>query len=129
MFDVGFAELFLLSLIGLLVLGPERLPAVARTLGVFARKARNSWYNLKHSVETELAASDMSEPLKNARDELQAVSRSVSDLGKEMEQPPATGAGAGADAPEADSARAKNTTTETPAEDKEAQVPEDRPAN
>ena len=33
MFDVGFAELFLLALIGLLVLGPERLPAVARKLG------------------------------------------------------------------------------------------------
>ena len=33
MFDVGFTELLLLSLVGLLVLGPERLPRVARTLG------------------------------------------------------------------------------------------------
>jgi hypothetical protein len=44
-----------------------------------------------------------------------------------MEQPPATGAGA--DAPEADSASAENTTAESPADDTEAQVPEDRPAN
>ena len=36
MFDIGFAELLLLSLIGLLVLGPERLPRVARTLGGMA---------------------------------------------------------------------------------------------
>ena len=43
MFDVGFAELFLLAIIGLLVLGPERLPAVARTIGGFMRKARASW--------------------------------------------------------------------------------------
>ena len=43
MFDVGFTEILLLSLVGLLVLGPERLPRVARTLGGLARKARSSW--------------------------------------------------------------------------------------
>ena len=50
MFDVGFAELLLLSVVGLLVLGPERLPRVARTLGGFARKARSSWLNLKRTI-------------------------------------------------------------------------------
>ena len=33
MFDIGFAELTLIFIIGLVVLGPERLPTVARTLG------------------------------------------------------------------------------------------------
>ena len=51
MFDVGFTEILLLSLVGLLVLGPERLPRVARTLGGMARKARGSWLNLKRSIE------------------------------------------------------------------------------
>lgn len=83
MFDVGFAELFLLSIIGLLVLGPERLPAVARTVGGFVRKARASWYTLKTSVEAELAAADVKEPLKTARDELDAVTRQVTELGRE----------------------------------------------
>ncbi|WP_191621446.1 Sec-independent protein translocase protein TatB [Marinihelvus fidelis] len=83
MFDVGFAELFLLSIIGLLVLGPERLPAVARTVGGFVRKARASWYTLKTSVEAELAEADVREPLKTAREELDAVSRQVTDLGRE----------------------------------------------
>ena len=82
MFDVGFTEIFLLSVIGLLVLGPERLPAVARTLGGFMRKARASWFTLKRSIETELAAADAAEPLKKAarevNEEIQSISRQVS---------------------------------------------------
>ena len=66
MFDVGFAELFLLALIGLLVLGPERLPGVARTVGGFLRKARTSWVSLRRTIESELAEADISEPLKKA---------------------------------------------------------------
>ena len=64
MFDVGFAELLLLSLVGLLVLGPERLPKVARTLGAMARKARGSWLSLKRSIEAEMRAEELKEPLR-----------------------------------------------------------------
>ena len=63
MFDVGFAEILLLSLIGLLVLGPERLPKVASTLGGMARKARSSWINLKRSIEAEMRAEELKKPL------------------------------------------------------------------
>jgi sec-independent protein translocase protein TatB len=78
MLDVGFSELFLLSLIGLLVLGPKRLPAVARTLGGLLRKARSSWYNLKRSIETELAAADLAEPVRSAQAEFDKVSKELS---------------------------------------------------
>jgi len=77
MFDVGFAELLLLSLVGLLVLGPERLPRVARTLGGIARKARASWFSLKHSIEAELRAEELKEPLKHFEDEIKST---VSDF-------------------------------------------------
>ena len=83
MFDVGFAELFLLSLIGLLVLGPERLPAVARSLGQFMRKARSSWYTLKRTIESELAEADVTEPVKAAQKELKELSQQVADLSNE----------------------------------------------
>jgi len=85
-FDVGATELFLLSLIGLLVLGPERLPAVARTLGGFVRKARLSYTNLKRTVEAEMAAADAANPVKQAREELESVQQQVSDLGKQLDQ-------------------------------------------
>jgi sec-independent protein translocase protein TatB len=86
MFDVGFAELFMLSLIGLLVLGPERLPAVARTIGGFVRKARISYHNLKRTVEAELAAADAANPLKEAQKELESVQRQVNELKGQLDQ-------------------------------------------
>ena len=73
MFDVGFAEILLLSLVGLLVLGPERLPRVARTLGGMARKARGSWLNLKRSIEAEMRAEDLKEPLKHFEKEIKST--------------------------------------------------------
>jgi sec-independent protein translocase protein TatB len=42
MFDIGMGEIGLIAVVGLLVLGPERLPRVARTAGALLRKARNS---------------------------------------------------------------------------------------
>lgn len=70
MFDVGFAELLLLALVGLLVLGPERLPRVARTLGGLTRKARSSWLNLKRSIEAEMRAEELKEPLRRFQDDV-----------------------------------------------------------
>jgi sec-independent protein translocase protein TatB len=69
MFDVGFTELLLLSLVGLLVLGPERLPRVARTLGGLARRARSSWLSLKRSIEAEMRAEELREPLERFKNE------------------------------------------------------------
>ena len=80
MFDVGFAELFLLALIGLLVLGPERLPAVARTIGGFVRKARASWVSLRNTIELELAEADISEPIKKANQEFRKIGKDLTDI-------------------------------------------------
>jgi sec-independent protein translocase protein TatB len=77
MFDVGFAELLLLSVVGLLVLGPERLPRVARTLGGFARKARSSWISLRRTIEAEIRAEDLKEPLKHFENEIKSTVDSV----------------------------------------------------
>jgi sec-independent protein translocase protein TatB len=77
MFDVGFTEIFLLALIGLLVLGPERLPGVARTLGGFVRKARVSWISLRNTIESELAEADLSEPIKKAGEEFKQIGKEL----------------------------------------------------
>lgn len=73
MFDVGFSELLLLSIIALVVLGPEKLPKVARTLGGLTRKARSSWLNLKRSIEAEIRAEELKQPLKKFHDEIKST--------------------------------------------------------
>ena len=77
MFDVGFSELVLLALVALIVLGPERLPRVARTLGGLTRKARSSWLNLKRSIEAEMRADELKAPLKKFQDEVKSVVKDV----------------------------------------------------
>jgi len=77
MFDVGFSELVLLALVALVVLGPERLPRVARTLGGLTRKARSSWLNLKRSIEAEINAEELKAPLKKMQDDVKST---VKDL-------------------------------------------------
>ena len=80
MFDVGFAELFLLALIGLLVLGPERLPGVARTIGGYVRKARSSWISLRNTIEAELAEADIAAPIKQTSEELKQIGKDLADM-------------------------------------------------
>ena len=67
MFEVGFSEIALIAVVALLVLGPERLPRVARTVGALVRRARSSWQNVKTEIERELAAEDMKKSLDEAR--------------------------------------------------------------
>jgi sec-independent protein translocase protein TatB len=72
-FDVGFAELLLLSLIALLVLGPERLPRIARTLGGLSRKARSSWLSLKRSIDEEIRQQDLRKPVDKMREDFRST--------------------------------------------------------
>lgn len=59
MFDIGFSEFVLIGIVALIVLGPERLPGAARTVGALLRRARNSWANVRTEVERELAAEEL----------------------------------------------------------------------
>ena len=63
MFDVGFWELFLIGLILLLVLGPERLPTAAKTIGRYLRKARLFSQKISSEIEAELAADEIKQQL------------------------------------------------------------------
>ena len=64
MFDFGMGEIALTAVIALLVLGPERLPKVARTAGRVMRKARDSWNSVRNEIEREIAAEELKQSLK-----------------------------------------------------------------
>ena len=75
MFDIGFWELAVIFVVALLVLGPDRLPAVARTGGRWASQARRTLAAFKADVERELAADELRkssvvDDLKDLKDEL-----------------------------------------------------------
>ena len=59
MFEVGFWELVLIMVIALLVLGPERLPQLARTVGLWLGKARGMARTIKAEIDRELAADEL----------------------------------------------------------------------
>jgi|SRR5688572_16810338 sec-independent protein translocase protein TatB len=83
MFDVSFVELMIIGIVGLLVLGPEKLPVAARTVGGFVRRARNSWNSVRSEFERELAAEELKRTMREtARDldlseEIRAAERDI----------------------------------------------------
>jgi sec-independent protein translocase protein TatB len=96
MFEVGFSEIALIAVVALLVLGPERLPGVARTVGALVRRARASWQNVKGEIERELAAEDMKrniDEVRRAADVSSEVRAAASDIEKSASptRPPSDG--------------------------------------
>lgn len=59
MFDIGFWELVTIGVVALLVLGPERLPAVARTAGLWFGKARRFLSSVKADIDREIKAEEL----------------------------------------------------------------------
>jgi sec-independent protein translocase protein TatB len=54
MFDVSFSELLVIAVVALLVIGPEKLPKVARTLGAFAGRMQRYMAQVKEEVNREM---------------------------------------------------------------------------
>ncbi len=54
MFDIGFSELVMIGLVSLIVIGPERLPKVARIVGFWLGKSRAMIANVKSEIQYEL---------------------------------------------------------------------------
>jgi sec-independent protein translocase protein TatB len=72
MFDIGFWELTLIAVIALLVVGPERLPELARTTGLWVNRIRGFINTVKRDVERELRAEELKQML-NRQNELDEV--------------------------------------------------------
>lgn len=77
MFDIGFSELFMIALVALIVLGPERLPKAARFAGLWVRRARAQWASVKSELERELAAEEFKRGLHDTQDTMREIEASV----------------------------------------------------
>ena len=65
MFDIGFWELFLILILALLVVGPERLPKAARTAGYWLGKARRYVEGVKEEVASEFDVNELKRMVHN----------------------------------------------------------------
>lgn len=85
MFDVGFWELTLIMLVVLVVVGPERLPKMARTAGVWTNRARRMIADVKGEVEREIRAQELKESMgANALKEVRDVADEMRAIGTDL---------------------------------------------
>ena len=80
MFDIGFWELSLIGIVGLLVIGPERMPAVARTVGKWVGRANRFIASVKNDINKELKDEDLKKILEEQQklaDEFKTASNSM----------------------------------------------------
>lgn len=75
MFDVGFSELVLIALVALIVIGPERLPKVARTVGVLLGRLQRYVSDVKSDINRELQLDE----LKKFREQVSSQAREMQD--------------------------------------------------
>ena len=85
MFDVGFSEVVIIAIIALVILGPERLPKVARTLGFWVGKARRMVADVKADIDREMRESELADLRKlgdeitDVKDEIEKTSSDAAD--------------------------------------------------
>ena len=83
MFDISFTEILVIAVVGLVVIGPERLPKVARTLGHLFGRAQRYANDVKNDIQREMEL----EELKKWKASVEGAARSIEDsVQKEMTQ-------------------------------------------
>ncbi|AGY91099.1 hypothetical protein SPICUR_00350 [Spiribacter curvatus] len=90
MLDVSFWELLIIGAIALVVVGPERLPRLMRTLGLWAGRARASFQSIRDEVEREVNVDGVRQTRQAIDREANEAKRRVTDAVGEVEKPAAT---------------------------------------
>lgn len=79
MFDIGFTQLLLIGVVALVVLGPERLPRVARTIGHLLGRAQRYVGDVKSDIQREMEL----DQIKNLKTEMEDAAKSVKESVKQ----------------------------------------------
>lgn len=85
MFDVGFTEILLIGIVSLIVIGPERLPAVARTVGQWVGKMQRFVRGVKTDLASELETGDLKKLIGDQREQINELRSMVSTAKKDFE--------------------------------------------
>lgn len=77
MFDIGFSELMVIAVVALIVIGPERLPKVARTVGLLFGRMQRYVNDVKSDISREMALDDLRKLQASMQDTVQSIEQSV----------------------------------------------------
>ena len=88
MFDIGFPELVMISIVALLVIGPEKLPETIRTLSLWWGRLQRSLTNIRREIENEIGADEVRAQLRNegVMDDLEQAQNTLQEAKQELEQ-------------------------------------------
>lgn len=85
MFDVGFSELMVIAVVALIVIGPERLPRVARTAGHLLGRLQRYVGDVKADINREMQMEDLKKLQQQVADQAKSMESSVSEQLRSVE--------------------------------------------
>lgn len=85
MFDIGFSELMVIAVVALIVIGPERLPRVARTVGHLLGRMQRYVNDVKADVQREMQLEELKRLHQDVVQQAQDVERSVNERMRSIE--------------------------------------------
>lgn len=92
MFDIGFPELVVVSIVALVVIGPERLPETVRTIMLWIGRVRQTFTNIKTELEQEIGADEIRRQLHNEtilkeiNESKETISNSLQEVDKSIDE-------------------------------------------
>ena len=85
MFDISFTEIMVISVVALIVVGPERLPKLARTLGYLLGRVRHYVGGVKNDIQREMEAEELNELHASVKKAAHTIENSVREEVSELE--------------------------------------------
>ena len=85
MFDVGFSELMVIAVVALVVIGPERLPKVARTAGLLLGRLQRYVSDVKADINREMQLDELKKLQQQVSDQVTSLEASVTHEIREVE--------------------------------------------
>ena len=114
MFDIGFSDLMVIGLVALIVIGPERLPRVARTLGHLAGRLQRYVADVKADINREVELDELRKMKDSVQEAANSIENSVqSELSKTENDLNAAASSAAGETPTTTSAEAPRISEKT----------------
>jgi sec-independent protein translocase protein TatB len=120
MFDIGFSELLIIAVVALIVIGPERLPKVARTVGHLVGRMQRYVNDVKADISREMELDELKKLRSSMEETARSFEQSVQKEVRETES---------ALNSMAESARPEEEPAPTPAPDGKSSTGSERPAD